>query len=164
MKKLSLSLSISFIIAFPAYSQSVPRIDNILSPDFQGKIIYVGAVETIVTPPLIASLTKKGEANPNAGVDLPRSVRSRGNYYAEIDYKGNVVSGRYFIPEAPEVATLFTGIRDGDYCKIIDNNGNEFSSRCTANEFISELVYWDEAGKMFECYIQAISSDLIEGS
>ncbi len=140
-------------------AQSISDQSDSLPAKFIGKIIYVGAVEAIITTPSIITPIVNGSVIYDSKSNLQSTSRSQGNYYTEIDYDGDKISGRYFIPEAPEVATRFSGIKQGNHCALIDENGNQFTSQCTANEFVSELVYWDEQGKMYEFYVQARSTD-----
>lgn len=161
MLKKSQLISLFFVLLTSISVQAKPISDlnNSLPDKFVGKIIYVGAVEAIVTPPSIITPIVNGGVIANPKLNLQLAIRSQGNYYTEIDYDGDKISGKYFIPEAPEVATRFSGLKQGDHCALIDENGNQFTSQCTANEFVSELVYWDEQGKMYEVYVQATSSE-----
>ena len=161
MLKKSHLISLIFLSSTSISVQAKPISDlnNSLPAKFIGKIIYVGAVEAIITTPSIITPIANGGVISDPKSNLQSTSRSQGNYYTEIDYNGNKISGRYFIPEAPEVATRFKGIKQGDHCALIDENGNQFTSQCTANEFVSELVYWDEQGKMYELYVQARSTD-----
>lgn len=154
-----ISLIFLSLISVSVQARSISDTNGSLPAKFIGKIIYVGAVEAIITTPSIITPIVNGSVIHDSKSNLQSTSRSQGNYYTEIDYDGDKISGRYFIPEAPEVATRFSGIRQGNHCALIDENGNQFTSQCTANEFISELVYWDEQGKMYELYVQARSTD-----
>jgi hypothetical protein len=152
------SLALILFFYAPVYAKKPSG----LPLNFKGKIVYVGSVETIITSPSTITPIVNHNITLQSKSNLETTIRSQGNYYTEIDYDGHNISGRYFIPEAPEMATRFTGFKQGDRCVLFDGHNNQFISECTASEFVSELVYWDQQGKMYELYVQARSADFVE--
>lgn len=151
--------SVLLILIFLVNAPLSAKQSSNLPRNFKGKIIYVGSVEAILTSYSPTDSLNKPNQSISSKSNLQNVSRSQGNYYTEIEYNGRYLKGRYFIPEAPEVSTDFTGFRHGEFCILFDGNNNQFISQCSLNEFVSELVYWDDQGKVYELYIQARSVD-----
>ncbi len=112
--------------------------DDILPPDFRGRISYRGTHEGQLSragPPLRSLRVRDVMRSATGG-----STREfAGAYNLEMTFEGRAVSGRYSGTGGISSGS-FTGTRDGDRCRLIDDrSGTVTEAFCTRTRFYAEV-------------------------
>lgn len=139
---LAIGFGVAVITSFSASAASAQKPeagqqmaeDEVLPPDFRGRITYSGTHEGEVTrpgPPLRSLRTRDILRSVTGG----RSQQHGGRFELELSFDGPSVTGRFSGTGGLNAGSM-TGTRNGSRCRLIDDRyGNVTEAECTRTRF-----------------------------